>query len=77
MVYPVSSVIAVPTLFIAIGFVTLCLRFWVRLRMRPTYVGLDDWTIVAAFILVLAMVVNQILRKGFFLAACQLNMSPD
>ena len=63
MLYPASSAIATAAIFFAIGLVTLGLRFWVRLRMRPTYVGADDWLIVVATILVGGMVANQIIRR--------------
>ncbi|KAI9718493.1 MAG: hypothetical protein M1828_006676 [Chrysothrix sp. TS-e1954] len=61
MLYPVSSAISTAIIFLVLGAITLCLRFWVRLRMRPTYVGPDDYTVVIAFILVCGMCANQII----------------
>lgn len=50
--YGVASLIAVGILLPLIGTLLVGLRFFVRLRLRPTFVGIDDWLILFACVLV-------------------------
>ena len=61
--YGVASLIATAIVFPLLGVVAVILRFYVRLRLQPTYVGIDDWTILLSCVLVCAQGVNQIIGK--------------
>ncbi|KAL8744591.1 MAG: hypothetical protein Q9190_003184 [Brigantiaea leucoxantha] len=43
-----------------IGSLAVCLRFHVRLRLKPTFVGIDDWLILFSCVLVWGQAANQI-----------------
>ena len=58
--YGVASVIVTATLLPLLGVVAVCLRFMVRLRLKPTFVGVDDWLIAFSTVLVLAQAAIQI-----------------
>lgn len=60
MLYPPSSLIATGALFAAISIALTALRFWVRLSYSHTAIGLDDWLIVVATIVVCALDATQI-----------------
>lgn len=70
--YGVTSLIATAILLPLLGFVTVCVRFYVRLRLKPTYLGVDDWLIAFSCLLTVAqgadqiigMKLNQSLLKG-------------
>ena len=53
----ISTAIALPILSI----LAVSLRLYVRLRMRHTYVGIDDWLVVLSVLLVCGQGVLQIL----------------
>ena len=58
--YGVASLIVTATVLPLLGLVAVCLRFMVRLRLKPTFVGIDDWLIAFSTVLVLAQGANQI-----------------
>lgn len=60
--YPPSSLIATGILFPVLGLVAVGLRFIVRLRSKA-FLGIDDWTILAAWFFVCAMAACQIFGK--------------
>ena len=52
MMYGVASLIVTATLLPFVGLVAVCLRFLVRLRLKRSFVGIDDWLIAFACVLV-------------------------
>ena len=58
--YGVASVIVTATLLPLLGFVTVCLRFYTRIRLTATFVGIDDWLIAFSCLLVLGQGAAQI-----------------
>lgn len=58
--YGVTSVIVTAVVLPLLGFVAVCLRFYVRIRLVPTYVGIDDWLIAFSCLLVLGQGAMQI-----------------
>ena len=52
--YPPQSVVAISIALPLLAVVAVCFRFYVRLYVKPTYVGIDDWLIIAAVVLSLA-----------------------
>ena len=58
--YGIASLIATAIVLPLLGLVAVALRFYVRLRLKPTFVGLDDWLIAFSCLLVLAQGANQI-----------------
>lgn len=58
--YGVASLIVTATVLPFLGLVAVCLRFYVRLRLTPTFVGIDDWLIAFSCLLVFAQGANQI-----------------
>ena len=54
MAYSPESIVAVSIILPLLGLVAVGLRFWVRISVQPTFVGLDDWFIVGAVVLSLA-----------------------
>lgn len=58
--YGVASVIVTAILLPLLGFVAVCLRFYTRLRLTPTFVGIDDWLIAISCLLVLSQGAVQI-----------------
>lgn len=63
MAYTQAALISTGVIFPAIGFALVCLRFWMRVAFQKTFVGVDDWLILAASILVIGMAVDAILGK--------------
>ena len=51
--YGVASVIATATVLSLLGFIAVCLRFYVRTRLTLTFVGIDDCLIAFSCLLVL------------------------
>ena len=51
-----------------LGFVAVYLRFYTRIRLTSTFVGIDDWLIAFSCLLVLgqgaAQIVGMMLRPG-------------
>lgn len=60
--YPPSSLVVTGILLPLLGLVAVCLRFIVRLRSKA-FLGVDDWTILAGWVIVCAMAACQIFRK--------------
>ncbi|KAI9697142.1 MAG: hypothetical protein M1820_007877 [Bogoriella megaspora] len=58
--YSPEADIATAVVFSVLGIVVVCMRFWVRLRFQPTYVGVDDILIVFGCFLVCGMGASQI-----------------
>ena len=46
--YPPSAIIAIPVVLPLLTVVAVVLRFYVRLKLSPTYLGIDDWTAAVA-----------------------------
>ena len=70
--YSVASYIATAVSLPLLGFIAVCLRFYVRLRLRPTYIGIDDWMIAFSCLLVCASGANQVVGKIAFYRVCGL-----
>lgn len=49
--YPISAIIAVGIILPLLAVFATVLRFWVRLRVQPTRLGIDDWLILGAVII--------------------------
>ena len=58
--YSPSACIATAVVLPLLGVLAVCLRFWVRLRLQPSYVGADDIFIVIGSFLVCGMGALQI-----------------
>ena len=58
--YGVTSIIATAIALPLLGLVAVILRFYVRLRLKPTFVGIDDWLITFSCLLVFAQAALQI-----------------
>ena len=58
--------IVAPILLPLLGFVAVCLRFYTRIRLTSTFVGIDDWLIAFSCLLVLgqgaAQIVGMVLK---------------
>ena len=52
IMYNVNSLIVTAVIIPLLGVVAVALRFYVRLRLTPTYVGVDDWAIALSCLLV-------------------------
>ena len=61
--YSVSSLIATAIVFPLLGVVAVCLRFYVRMRLKPTFIGVDDWMIAFSCLLVCASGANNIVGE--------------
>ena len=59
--YGVTSLIATAIVLPLLGFVAVCVRFYVRLRLKPTYLGVDDWLIAFSCLLTVAQGADQII----------------
>ena len=62
--YDVASLIATAIILPLFGFIAVVLRFYVRLYLKPSYIGIDDWLIVIALVLVYGQAANQIVGKA-------------
>ena len=58
--YGVASVIVAAIVLPLLGVLAVCLRFYVRIRFTPTFVGIDDWLIAVSCVLVLGQGATQI-----------------
>ena len=58
--YGSSSVIATAIVLSLLGYLAVCLRFYVRIRLTRTFVGIDDWLIALSGFLVLCHAAGQI-----------------
>ena len=54
MAYFPQSIVVIAIFLPLLAIIAVCLRFWVRLYVQPTHIGIDDWLIVGALILCLA-----------------------
>ena len=54
MAYDPPSIIAVSIVLPLLALVAVCLRFLVRQRVQPTYIGIDDWLVLGAVVFSLA-----------------------
>ena len=54
MAYEPPSIVAISIVLPALSILAVCLRFLVRLRLKPTFIGIDDWLILAAVIFLVA-----------------------
>ena len=52
--YPPSSIVAIGIILPLIALFAVILRFYLRLFIKPTYIGIDDWLILGAVILSMA-----------------------
>lgn len=59
--YNVASLIGTAIALPLLGVLAVILRFYVRLRLRPTFIGTDDWLIVLAVVLVVGQGICQII----------------
>ena len=59
--YGVNSLIGTAIALPIFGIAAVVLRFYVRLRVRHTYIGVDDWLILLSVVLVCGHGVIQIL----------------
>ena len=59
--YGVASVIVSAILLPLLGSVVVCLRFYTRVHLTSTYVGIDDWLSAFSCLLVLGHGAAQIL----------------
>lgn len=62
MPYPPESIIAVATVLPLLALVAVALRLLVRIKIQPTYVGIDDW--LAVFSVALALAFGAIMMAG-------------
>ena len=58
--YGVASVIATAVTLPLLGLIAVCSRFYVRIRLTRTFVGIDDWLIALSTLLVLGQSACQI-----------------
>ena len=58
--YGIASVIFTAILLPLLGFVAVYLRFYTRIRLTSTFVGIDDWLIAFSCLLVLGQGAAQI-----------------
>ena len=61
--YGVTSLIVSAILFPLLGVAAVALRFYVRLRVKRTFIGLDDWMITFSCLLVCASGPAQVVGK--------------
>lgn len=61
--YGVTSVIVTAAVLPLLGLLAVCLRFYVRVRLTRTYIGIDDWLIAFSSFLVLSQGAMQIIGK--------------
>ena len=62
--YGVASLIVTAAVLPLLGLSAVCLRFFVRLCLKPTFVGIDDWLIAFSCLLVFAQGALQITGKA-------------
>lgn len=58
--YSPAALIATGVILPLLGVATVCLRYWVRLRFSPSYIGIDDILIVVGALFVCGMGAIQI-----------------
>lgn len=52
--YSPTGIVVIAVVLPLFSVVAVALRFLVRLKIQPTYIGIDDWTIAVAVIFLLA-----------------------
>ena len=62
--YDVTSLIATAIVLPLLGFIAVTLRFYVRLYLKPTFIGVDDWLALIAIVLVCGQGANQIVGRS-------------
>lgn len=63
MVYPPEAIVAISIILPLLTLCAVSLRFWVRMRVAPAYLGVDDWCCAAACILAMADGANLIVGE--------------
>ena len=58
--YTVANVMGAATVLPLLGVLAVCLRFYVRIRLTPAFVGIDDWLIAFSCVLILGQGAMQI-----------------
>lgn len=61
MVYSVATLIVTAVVLPILGVAAVGLRYWVRLRLQPTFIGIDDYFIAIACLLACGMVSFELL----------------
>ena len=61
--YGVSSLVGTAIALPFLSLLAVFLRFHVRLRMRRSHVGVDDWLCLLAVVLVVGQAIMQIIGK--------------
>ena len=61
--YGTTPIIVTAIVLPLLGLVAVCLRFYVRLRLKPTFIGIDDWLIAFSCLLVFGQASIQISCK--------------
>lgn len=74
MTYTQAAVWGVGITFPVIGFLLVVVRFWMRRGLQKTPLGIDDWTILFASIIVLAMAACSII--GTYLGTMAMDGQP-
>ena len=64
--YGVASVVVTAAVLPILGVIAVVLRFYVRLRLKPTFVGIDDWMIAFSCLFVCAQGALQIIGALLF-----------
>lgn len=59
--YGVNSLVGTAVTLPVLAIVSVLLRFYVRLRMRHTFLGVDDWLVMLSVLLVCGQGIIQIL----------------
>ena len=65
VLYNVASLITTATILPSLGLVAVCLRIYLRLFLRPTYLGTDDYLIAIAAIFACGQGANQVIGKAY------------
>ena len=65
--YGADSLLVTAIVLPFLSIIAVSLRIYVRLGMRHTYIGVDDWLVILSVLLVCGQGVMQILGKSFSL----------
>ena len=65
--YGFAALISIATVLIVLAIIATCLRFYIRLVLKPDRIGVDDWLILVSCILMVGQVINQIYLGKLFL----------
>jgi len=77
MAYTVAAIFATSIIFPVIVYAQVAARFWMRLRFQRTYLGLDDWLILLATVIVTGMAVGYMLGATIGVMGRDGNPVPD